>query len=166
MWSLANREEFLACIADLIVQPEVQEMANVHQHVDVNCLEHCVFVSYISFLFCKRFGLNFVDAARGTLLHDLFLYDWHIKGSHKGLHGFTHPKTALQNASKICDLTEKEKDIIVKHMWPLTIRLPKYRESFVVSGADKLCALAEMLHIYHILKVGLRLNVVPAAAAL
>lgn len=56
MWSLANREEFLACIADLIVQPEVQEMANVHQHVDVNCLEHCIFVSYISFLFCKRFG--------------------------------------------------------------------------------------------------------------
>ena len=114
----------------------------------------------------QKVWLNFVDAARGALLHDLFLYDWHIKGSHKGLHGFTHPKTALQNASKICDLTEKEKDIIVKHMWPLTIRLPKYRESFVVSGADKLCALAEMLHIYHILKVGLRLNVVPAAAAL
>ena len=78
MWSLANREEFLACISDLIAQPEVQEMANVHQHVDVNCLEHCIFVSYISFLFCKRFGLNFVDAARGALLHDLFLYDWHI----------------------------------------------------------------------------------------
>lgn len=164
MWSSENREEFLSCISDLIDLPEVQAMAQVHQHVDVNCLDHCIFVSYLSFLFCKKFHLNYTDAARGGLLHDLFLYDWHVKGSHQGMHGFTHPKAALRNASKICDLTEREKDIIVKHMWPLTIRFPRYRESFVVSGADKICALAEMFHIYHWMKIGRRLNVVPAAA--
>ncbi len=161
MWSFDNRQEFLACIADLIVLPEVQSMAQVHQHVDVNCLEHCIFVSYVSFLFCRRFGLNFTEAARGGLLHDLFLYDWHKKGSHEGLHGFTHPKTALKNASDICNLTDREKDIIVKHMWPLTPELPKYKESLVVSCADKICALAEMLHMYHLMKVASRLDIVP-----
>ena len=90
----------------------------------------------------------------------LFLYDWHQKGSHQGLHGFTHPEAALRNASQICVLTEVEQDIIVKHMWPLTLRkVPKYRESFVVSSADKICALAEMLQIYRLMRVAKKLNV-------
>ena len=104
-------------------------------------------------------GWDFNAAARGGLLHDLFLYDWHVDGSHNGLHGFTHPQTALQNASKLCELTDVEKDIIVKHMWPLTLsKVPKYRESFVVSGADKLCALAEMLQIYRLMHVNQRIH--------
>ncbi|MBS6833741.1 MAG: HD family phosphohydrolase, partial [Clostridiales bacterium] len=91
---------------------------------------------------------------------DLFLYDWHQKGSHQGLHGFTHPAAALRNASQICALTEVEQDIIVKHMWPLTLRkVPKYRKSFVVSSADKICALAEMLQIYRLMRVAKKLNV-------
>ena len=62
--------------------------------------------------------------------------------------------------SQICVLTEVEQDIIVKHMWPLTLRkVPKYRESFVVSSADKICALAEMLQIYRLMRVAKKLNV-------
>ena len=160
MWNSSNRMLFRACIADLIDSPSVQAMRNVSQHVDINCFEHCVFVAYVSFLICRRMGWDFRAAARGGLLHDLFLYDWHQKGSHQGLHGFTHPEAALRNASQICALTEVEQDIIVKHMWPLTLRkVPKYRESFVVSSADKICALAEMLQIYRLMRVAKKLNV-------
>ncbi|MBS5623140.1 MAG: HD family phosphohydrolase, partial [Clostridium sp.] len=102
MWNSSNRMLFRACIADLIDTPSVQAMRNVSQHVDINCLEHCVFVAYVSFLICRRMGWDFRAAARGGLLHDLFLYDWHQKGSHQGLHGFTHPEAALRNASQIC----------------------------------------------------------------
>ena len=35
---------------------------------------------------------------RGALLHDYFLYDWHQPHKEYGLHGFTHPSTALRNA--------------------------------------------------------------------
>ncbi len=49
------------------------------------------------------------------MLHDLFLYDWRKKqDDRKGLHAFTHPKTAYKNASKLFALNEKEKDIILK----------------------------------------------------
>ena len=76
------------------------------------------------------------------------------------MHGFTHPEAALCNASKICELTELEQDIILKHMWPLTLRkIPKYKESFVVNAADKVCALAEMLQIYRLMRVRTKLNV-------
>ena len=37
---------------------------------------------------------------RGALLHDYFLYDWHIKRKGHHFHGFTHPATALRNAEK------------------------------------------------------------------
>ena len=36
-----------------------------------------------------------------------------------------------------------EKDIILKHMWPLTIIPPRYLESFIVSIIDKIVATGE-----------------------
>ena len=101
-------------------------------------------VAFFSYVLCRIIGLNFYAAARGGLLHDLFLYDWHKPNPYPGLHGFTHPKTAWRNATRIYALTPMEQDIILTHMWPLTLRaLPRYRESMVVSCADKLCALCE-----------------------
>ena len=68
----------------------------------------------------------------------------------------------MDNARKHFVLTEKEKDMILKHMWPLTRPLPRYRESFVVSLADKICATAEMLHLYRSSKVQFRLQLADA----
>ena len=150
MWNSSNRMLFRACIADLIDTPSVQAMRNVSQHVDINCLEHCVFVAYVSFLICRRMGWDFRAAARGGLLHDLFLYDWHHH-KRKGFwpHGFTHPAQALQNARRYFELDPVEEDVILKHMWPLTLRhMPLTPEAAVVCLADKLCALAEVFGIY------------------
>ena len=50
-------------------------------------------------------------------------------------------------------------DIIAKHMWPLTLpSYPRYRESLVVSTADKICAVAEFFHLYHALRMESRLS--------
>ena len=40
-------------------------------------------------------------------------------------------------------LNDLEKDVIVKHMWPLTIKFPKYKESYIVTFVDKYCATVE-----------------------
>lgn len=37
--------------------------------------------------------------------------------------------------------------MIRKHMFPLNLRPPRYRESVLVSCADKLCALGEMVEL-------------------
>jgi len=47
----------------------------------------------------------------------------------------------------ITGLNDTEKDIIEKHMWPLTIRLPKNKESLVVSLVDKYCSFMEIAKI-------------------
>lgn len=143
----SSYEEYKKCISDLIQNELVWTMASFVQHSDITCLEHSIYVSYISFLICKRLDFDYSSAARGGLLHDFFLYDWHIKESHHGLHGLIHPYTALQNANKSFDLNDLEKDIIVKHMWPLTLKLPKYKEAFIVSFVDKYCAIMEIIKL-------------------
>ena len=54
-----------------------------------------------------------------------------------------HPQIALKNASEIFSLNELEKDIILKHMWPVTFSFPKYRESYIVTIMDKYSACLE-----------------------
>lgn len=136
--------EFLDCIKDLITSEKVQQMKNFIQHGSTTTFEHALLVSYQSFRACKKYNLNFRCAARGGLLHDLFLYDWHDKNKSESLHGFRHPSLALKNAEEAFTLTKMEKDIIKKHMWPLTIVPPKSFEAFVVCWYDKTCAVNEM----------------------
>ena len=80
----------------------------------------------------------------GALLHDYFLYDWHDgKGRH--LHGFTHPECAFRNAEKDYTLSPRVKNIIIRHMFPLTPVSPTCTEAWIVCIADKICAIEETL---------------------
>ena len=65
---------------------------------------------------------------------------------------------ALENA-KAFGLSEVEEDIILKHMWPVTIsKPPRYRESMVVNMADKICTVCEVLRLYQLFGVRKRLG--------
>lgn len=157
MWNPCKYTEFESCIHDLVLHPDVQAMDEIDQHVPgISCLDHCIFVSYLSFSICRRLGLDYRSAARGALLHDMHLVDWsNRKDSWKRL--FIHPRIALENACAF-GLSDLEKDIIAKHMWPVTFRkFPRHLESAVVNLADKLCATAELLHIYHLIRAGEKL---------
>lgn len=141
--------EFESIIEDLVLNSTVQEMKNYKQHYDTSCFEHCKNVAYYSYLICKKYNLDYKAVARAGMLHDLFLYDWRKReNGRKGLHAYTHPKTALENAKKYFSLTKKEQDIILKHMWPVTIALPRYKESFIITFVDKYCAIQESIQAY------------------
>lgn len=115
------------------------------QHGDVSVYEHCINVAFLSLYLARRFDLP-VDRrslVRGALLHDYFLYDWHEDDPSHRLHGFHHAHRALKNACRDFMLNKKEKDIIAKHMFPLNLRPPRYKESALVCAADKCCALLE-----------------------
>ena len=159
MWNLNNRTEFSACIQDIINDEAVQSMDNIKHHVhNVSCLDHCVFVAYVSFVLCKKFKLNHAAAARAGLLHDLYLCDWSKTDVSRFRRLLVHPGMALKNAEKF-ELSDLERDIILKHMWPITLRqIPYYRESAIVNLADKLCACIEFMRLYHIFKAGRALS--------
>lgn len=140
--------EFNDIIHPLIENKTVQEMKNFRQHYETTCFDHCLTAAYYCYCICKKYHLDYKSATRAAMLHDLFLYDWRKKQpGQKGLHAFTHGKTACENACKLFDLNDKEKDIIIKHMWPITIAFPKSFEGFVLTFVDKYCAMSESFEI-------------------
>ena len=87
--------------------------------------------------------LNTVSAARAGVLHDLFLYDCENPEARPKKHISEHPKIALNNAEKLFVLNDIEKDIILRHMWPVTFSAPRYLETLIVTFVDKYCAIKE-----------------------
>ena len=144
---IENNTEFQNIINELITNDTVQQMKNYKQHYETTCFEHCYVAAYYCYLICKKYNLDYRSATRAAMLHDLFLYDWRVKNGRKGLHAFTHGKLACKNACELFDLNDKEKDIIIKHMWPVTIAFPKSIEGFILTFVDKYCAVSESLEV-------------------
>lgn len=143
-----NEKEFFDIIDELIKNETVQKMKNFRQHYETSCFDHCLMVSYYCYLTCKKYGLDYVSATRAGMLHDLFLYDWRKRqDDRKGLHAFTHGKTACENACKIFNLNNKEKDMITNHMWPVTLTMPKSFEGLILTFVDKYCATTETFEV-------------------
>ena len=150
-----KKEKFLEIINDILANKSIQNLKLYNHHYAYTRLEHCLSVSYYTYVICKFLHLDYKSAARAALLHDLFFYDCEDKISRPKNHIKNHPKIALENANKLFNLNKKEQDIILKHMWPLTFSPPKYLESFIVTIVDKYCAFKEwsMYCAFYILKI-------------
>lgn len=140
-----NVQEFKEIIKDITQNSSVISLREHVQHMRTSRYEHCYHVAFYTYAICKRLGLDYISAARGAMLHDFYFYNWRNKGveGQKKFHAYRHPRIALNNASENFELNDVEKDIIVKHMWPLTVRLPRYAESYIVTFVDKYCATKE-----------------------
>jgi len=136
-----TRDEFSEHTADLLALPEVQKLEECAHHVNYTRLGHSLDVAYLSFCIAKLTGCDARSCARGGLLHDMF-YRNDAEGS-KLVHLKSHPKEALENAKAVCALNPIEEDIILKHMWLVNADLPRYKESFIVTFVDKVCAVRE-----------------------
>jgi uncharacterized protein len=148
---LSTRGSFLmrSFLETLNAETRLPESLRYIQHGSTSVYEHSVNVACtslkIAFLLENVIHLQLDEHSlvRGALLHDYFLYDWHVNESWHKWHGFRHPFFALMNARKVCCLTPTEVDIILHHMFPLTLVPPHTLEGCIVMVADKICALYE-----------------------
>lgn len=142
-------QEYIDYIIDFLNDEKVKEMKQYVQHGNTTTYKHCLKVSYYSYKLAKRFHCDAKDCAIGGLLHDFFLYDWHVKDKEREKefflpHGFTHGVVAERNARKYFEIDDKCSDIIITHMFPLTIwKVPKFKESYIVLMVDKYLTIAE-----------------------
>lgn len=130
------------------------------QHANVSTYEHSIGVATMSLTLAAIFRVKVdkVSLVRGALLHDFFLYDWHDKTAMPKAHAYLHPLIAFDNAKKEFKLNAIEKNIIQAHMFPLSIVMPKYKESWIVVMADKICAMNEIVSNLKLKLVGLLLR--------
>lgn len=144
MKKILENEDYLMIVQDLLDDETVNDLASFKHHKFTNRLEHSLCVSYSSYKWAKRLRLNYVEVARAALLHDLF-FNMMVDSKNSREHLVRHPEIALENAKKIVELTDLEQDIIVSHMFLVTMtHIPKYKESLLVSLIDKTTSVKEV----------------------
>ena len=137
-----SRDEYKDLMASLLINKKLKELDNYRQHYKCTRLKHSIDVSYYSFYIAKLLGLDRASTAKAGLLHDLYFEE--KAGFKQNIRMLRrHPKDALANALEICDLNKIERDAILRHMWLVTLRPPKYKEGYIVSFVDKYCAAKE-----------------------
>lgn len=138
--------EFHQLICDIIEIQEVRNMRNLKQHTNqCSLLEHCLYTAYLTYRICDKWGLDCKQAVRGAVLHDFRLDD---NPDNKTLR--FHGRDCEKTASLYFNLSNKEKNIIISHMWPFNFKQrPQSKEAVVVCLVDTYCAVIEKLHIYN-----------------
>ena len=135
--------EFDNIIYDVINNNEFNKLKNINHH-GITRYNHCMRVSYYTYIITKKLKLNYEEATKAALLHDFFIDE---VSSEKSIFKLRrHPKYALDNASKYFDLTDLQKDIIETHMFPITFTPPKYLESWIVDVVDDCAAIYEKVY--------------------
>jgi uncharacterized protein len=121
------------------------ESKNFIQHGRISVYEHSIAVAKLSFSMGEFFKIADKESlVKAALLHDFFLYDWHVPEKMWSLHGWTHPVTAAENGRKYFNISDKEYSLIRSHMWPYTLlHPPQYREGWIICMADKICSAVE-----------------------
>ena len=104
---LMKKEKFLEIINDILANKSIQNLKLYKHHYAYTRLEHCLSVSYYTYVICKFLHLDYKSAARAALLHDLFFYDCEDKISRPKNHIKNHPKIALENANKLFNFSIK-----------------------------------------------------------
>ena len=135
-----DKKLFYKELTSLLEDPRIRKLSRFPQHNGSNTLLHCVEVAKRSFELAELFKwkIDEVQLARGAMLHDYYQYSINEEGLTAFKHGTSHPQTAVEKAEKDFVLTQKEKNIIRGHMWPLTFaHPPKSREAILVCLADK-----------------------------
>ncbi len=144
---LTDIPEYYDMVKDLLSNGCVRRLENFNHHFNITRFQHSLNVSYYNFKICRFLHLDARAAARAGLLHDLYFYDngslFNFRFNY--FNGTNHPKIALYNSSKLEKLTPKESDMILRHMFPLTLSPPKTLEGFIITLTDKGCAVVETI---------------------
>jgi uncharacterized protein len=116
-----------------------------YRHHNTTRLNHLYNVAVYSYLIGRKLDricrVDFDALIAGALLHDFHFVHQH---EYKELHcRNTHGLIASRNAIKMFNISDKERNIIEAHMFPMVFVLPKSKEAWIVSFSDKLSAIME-----------------------
>ncbi|MBE6658486.1 MAG: HD domain-containing protein [Ruminococcaceae bacterium] len=138
--------DFVPLVRDILQTEEFRNMKNYKHHIRGNLYDHSVKTAYLCYRHHRRFRLksDIGEVVRGALLHDFYLYDLHDKSTRRKFHWFRHPEKALQNAlRKYPDLTPSQRDMIRRHMFPLTPIPPRTKAGWLICFYDKVAAVSD-----------------------
>lgn len=131
-------------VNDILTNEDFCKLKNIEHHA-TNKYAHSIRISYRAYKIAKFLKLDYIKVARAGLLHDFALSKNGRTLKERFIETFIHPKSALEESKKRFELSDMEENIIVSHMFPFYIALPKYAESWLVDIVDKIIGSYEML---------------------
>lgn len=126
---------------EIIVNKKYLKLKNETHH-GITRYIHSMRVARNVYKVSKRLNMDYVSATRAAILHDFFTNE-EFGSNHGLIQGVVHPDIALANAKGEFKLNKIEENAIVSHMFPLSMTLPKYKESWVLTLVDKAVAIYE-----------------------
>lgn len=145
-------KEYYDIIKEILESEEFQKRKNYKHHGNITVYDHSLKVSQVAYKIAKK--LKSMDArsiAVGGLLHDFYDKPWQERTEKTKLlkkHGFVHAKEASKNAYRYFPeyMNPKINDMIIKHMFPLNVKPPKYLGSWIVNLSDDIVSLNILKH--------------------
>ena len=135
-----QESEFHKIVKPLLDKSNFADTKTITHH-GITRYEHSMRVAYYSYKITKLLRLSYKETTEAALLHDFFLDEVENKNQIAKLR--QHPRCALENAKKYFELTDKQEDIILTHMFPVTFTPPKYLESWIVDIIDDVASIYE-----------------------
>ena len=136
MQSIMDDRNYECLVKDILLDKDFNKMKDIRHH-GMNRYDHSLRVSYYSYKIAKALKLDYESTARAGLLHDFFFVDnEEISIGKRGKTLVEHPSYALENAKSKFILNDKEENIIESHMFPVSLHLPRYLESWIVDLVD------------------------------
>ena len=142
-----NEKEYKEIVREILENNAFKKTINITHH-GISRYEHLNKIAYHAYKIAKKFNWDYVSVARGALLHDFYLDGNERDALRKFTDTFTHPKKALETSAKYFNINDMEKNIIISHMFPTYLSLPKYKESILVNIVDKIIGFHEMTREY------------------
>lgn len=139
-----NDIEYSKLVNDILTNEDFCKLKYIEHHA-TNKYAHSIRISYHAYKIAKRLHLDSLSVARAGLLHDFAISKNGRNLKERFLDMFTHPKIALEESKKRFALNDMEENIIVAHMFPFYVALPKYLESWIVVLVDKTIGSYEFL---------------------
>ena len=154
--SIEQQSNFSSIVKD-ITDNKHFNLLNTELHHGITRYQHSMRVAVWTYKIGNKLHLkNIEDVTRAALLHDFYVNDDLVTdNSAKALR--EHPSVALTNSKKYFDINKTQEDIIVNHMFPCTLTMPKTKEGWLVSGVDKIVGTYEMLRFKTSLYLGIYL---------
>lgn len=136
-------EDFEQLCSDILSNNKFNQLSHELHH-GISRYEHSLRVARYTYMVGKSLHMKNLDKmTRAALLHDFYLDEqFNKENSVEKLS--LHPSIAAKNAKEMFNTNEMQDNIIKSHMFPIKGEIPKYKESWLVSGMDKTAATYEM----------------------
>ena len=137
-----EQDFFFQITKEIIYTENFLKLKQFRHHGNISTYTHVIKVAYLSFSFAVKhqFKIEKKELIRAALFHDLYFYDWHDKHNGVHLHGLFHPAKAVKNATRLYQISKREKKHMAHHMFPLTLIPPTTKEGWLICIFDKVAA--------------------------